>query len=231
MAEDEERTIVRQSRSEAVRTRLLAAALEQFSTVGFEAASTREIAAAARTHQPQINYHFGSKSSLWQAVMDQLFSELDASLADILDDIFDSEPHVVLADFCRRFVRFAAHRPELNRIMVHESTADTERLAWLVERHIRHRFQVLKSLCERLDPTSVPTTDPVIFHYCLVGASSLMAVNAKEGTLLIGHDPLAGRVEAHAEAVALMLLGPNPRSRKQASRPKQSRIPKRAERS
>lgn len=208
MAVSDGASVVRQARSELVRSRLLAAALEQFSTYGFEAASTRSIALQAGTHQPQINYHFGSKHALWQAVIDGLFDELDESLSGIPD----TTAHVVLAEVCRRFVRFAARRPELNRIMVHESTASSERLAWLVERHIRPRFELLTELCARLDPTSVPTVDPVIFHYCLVGASSLLAVNAAEAALLVRGDPLAGRVDAHADAVALMLLGPQPRS-------------------
>ncbi len=187
---------------------MFAAALEEFSSVGFEAASTRVIASAAGTHQPQINYHFGSKLALWQEVMDTLFDELDAAVSGIPP----GEPHVVLADVCRRFVRFAARRPELNRIMVHESTGSSPRLAWLADNHVRKRFDELAVLCAGLDPTSVPTTDPVIFYYCLVGASSLLSVNATEGALLIGSDPLEGRVEAHAEAVAAMLLGPAPRS-------------------
>ncbi len=204
------RDIVRQPRSDVVRTRLLAAALEQFASVGFEAASTRDIAQAAGTHQPQINYHFGSKLVLWQEVMDLLFGEL----VEAMTGLPDGEAHEVLAEICRRFVRFAANRPEANRIMVHESTAKTERLEWLVERHIRSLFNDLVALCAQLDPASVPTTDPVIFHYCLVGAGSLLSVNAVEGALLIGQDPLRGRVEAHAEAVTAMLLGPNPRSLK-----------------
>jgi TetR/AcrR family transcriptional regulator len=207
----DEREIVRQPRSDAVRSRLLAAALEHFAAVGFEAASTRDIAHAAGTHQPQINYHFGSKLGLWQEVMDQLFGELVHAMGDLPD----GEAHVVLAEVCRRFVRFAANRPEANRIMVHESTAETQRLKWLVERHIRPLFNDLVTLCAQLDPDSVPTTDPVLFHYSLVGAGSLLSVNAIEGALLIGQDPLKGRIDAHAEAVTAMLLGPNPRSLRQ----------------
>jgi TetR/AcrR family transcriptional regulator len=200
--------IIRQERSDAVRIRLFEAALDQFASRGFDAASTRDIATAAATHQPQINYHFGSKLGLWQWVIDSLFVELDDELADVAAGDAD----VVLADLCRRFVRFAARRPELNRIMVHESTTDSPRLSWMVERHIRHRFALLSGLCLRLDPTTVPTTDPVVFYYCMVGASSLMAVSEKEARLLVGSNPVHERVDAHADAVAAMLLGPNPRS-------------------
>jgi TetR/AcrR family transcriptional regulator len=196
------------TRAGAGRTRLIDAALHEFAAVGFEAASTRAIATAAGMHQPQINYYFGSKLGLWKAAMESLFAELDESLREL-----PSTPaHEALAELCRRFVRFAAKRPELNRIMVHESTADSERLDWLVSTYVRPRFEIIARLCDRLDPTSVPTTDPVIFYYCLVGASSLLSANASEGRRLIGKDPVRGRIDDHAEAVAAMLLGANPRT-------------------
>jgi TetR/AcrR family transcriptional regulator len=192
-----------------VRQRLLDAALEEFSAVGFEAASTRRIAEAAVTHQPQINYHFASKLGLWQSVMTKLFAELDEAMRGIETD---RDAHEVLADMCRRFVYFAARRPEMNRIMVHESTAPSDRLDWLVRTHIQARFDGVARFCALLDPESVPTTDPVLFYYCMVGASSLLSVNANEALLLTGDDPLRSRVDAHADAVTRMALGPSPRS-------------------
>jgi TetR/AcrR family transcriptional regulator len=196
------------TRAGAGRARLIEAALHEFAAVGFEAASTRAIATAAGMHQPQINYYFGSKLGLWKAAMESLFAELDESLREL-----PSTPaHEALAELCRRFVHFAATHPELNRIMVHESTADSERLDWLVATHVKARFDILATLCEQLDASSVPTTDPVIFYYCLIGASSLLSANAPEGRRLIGKDPVRGRIDAHADAVAAMLLGPNPRT-------------------
>lgn len=171
---------------------------------GYAGTSTRDVAAAARTHQPQINYHFGSKIGLWKAVIEELFELLDHYLADIPD----GAPERVLAETIRRFVRFAAAHPELNRLIVHESTVASERLDWLVEEHIAPRYAILSVLCERLDATQVPTSDPLLFYYCFVGAASLLAVNSLEAERLIGADPLAGRVEAHADAVVRMMLGP-----------------------
>jgi TetR/AcrR family transcriptional regulator len=190
------------SRGDAVRARLIAAALERFAAVGFEGASTRDIADAAATHQPQINYHFGSKLGLWKAAIDSLFEDLDADMDDLPDD-----PVEMLIECCKRFTRFAARRPELNRIMVHESTIDSERLDWIVATQVRQRFAAISAMVARLDPARVPTADPVIFYYSLIGASSLLAVNAPEARRLIGGDPLRDRIEAHADAVAAMLLG------------------------
>ena len=77
----------RQARATATRSALLDAALTEFAAHGFEGASTRRIAAAAGTHQPQINYHFESKEELWQAAVDHLFDRLDHAVAELLGEI------------------------------------------------------------------------------------------------------------------------------------------------
>jgi AcrR family transcriptional regulator len=194
----------RQPRSADVQRRLIEAATDEFARRGFEGASTRRIAEGAGTHQPQINYHFGSKLGLWQAVLDDLFAKLDTSLAHLPGGAAES----TLREVCRRYVRYAAEHPELNRLMVHESTQASERLDWLVERHIKRRFNAISALCEQLNPAEVPTTDPVIFYYCFVGAASLFAVNSPEADRLVGPDALSTRIDAHADAIALMMLGP-----------------------
>jgi TetR/AcrR family transcriptional regulator, regulator of cefoperazone and chloramphenicol sensitivity len=58
------------SRSEATRAALVGAALELFGAKGFEATSTREIAAAADANIAAIAYHFGGKEGLRAACAD-----------------------------------------------------------------------------------------------------------------------------------------------------------------
>ena len=58
------------SRSEATRAALVGAALELFGAKGFEATSTREIAAAAGANIAAIAYHFGGKEGLRAACAD-----------------------------------------------------------------------------------------------------------------------------------------------------------------
>jgi AcrR family transcriptional regulator len=57
-------------RSEATRAALVRAALDLFGAKGFEAASTREIAAAAKANIAGIAYHFGGKEGLRAACAD-----------------------------------------------------------------------------------------------------------------------------------------------------------------
>src|SRR4029077_8186982 len=56
-------------KSSATKDRILDAAEELFMEHGFEATSLRQITAAARVNLAAVNYHFGSKEDLFQAVL------------------------------------------------------------------------------------------------------------------------------------------------------------------
>ena len=53
-----------QPRSDTTKALLISAAFKLFAEKGYEGASTREIAAAAKTNIASINYHFGGKAGL-----------------------------------------------------------------------------------------------------------------------------------------------------------------------
>lgn len=198
-----------QARATATRTALLDAALTEFAAYGFEGASTRSIAAAAGTHQPQINYHFDSKDELWRAAVDHLFAQLDDAVARHLRRTPSAaDERERFARGVQAFVRAAAELPELNRIMVQEATIDSDRLAWIVERHTRPRFETLIADWRRLRAAGdVPDIDEVVLYYSLVGAASLAYVNAPEA-LLLGHDTLdPAFIDAHADALVTLFLG------------------------
>lgn len=63
-------------RSDATRAALVAAGLDLFGRSGFEATSTREIAAAAGVNLAAIAYHFGSKDGLRLACADFIATRL-----------------------------------------------------------------------------------------------------------------------------------------------------------
>ncbi len=199
----------RQARSEITRTNLLEAALSEFAAHGFEAASTRAIAAAAETRQPQINYHFASKEELWKAAVDHLFERLDAAIRRHAESSpMPTTDRDRFAREIRSFVMAVAELPELNRIMVHEATVASERLEWIVERHTTPRFERLTRTWAGLRSAGeVRDIDEAVVYYSLVGAASLPYVNAPEAELL-GRDTLSPAfIEAHAEALVAMMLG------------------------
>jgi AcrR family transcriptional regulator len=127
-----------------IREALLESALVEFGAKGFDGASTRAIAQRVEAHQPQINYHFESKTALWTAAVDYLFGLLGKALDGVLPaELSGVEPSPLgsaFAEGIRRFVEFAAAHPELNQIMVHEGTADSARLEWMTETHVKPVF-------------------------------------------------------------------------------------------
>ena len=180
-----------------LRQQLLEAALVEFGAKGFAGASTRSIAQRVDAHQPQINYHFASKDALWEAAVDHLFGRLTAEVGDLpLLDVTDDDPvelGTALADGIRRFVRFAAAHPELNQIMVHEATDDSERLRWMVEHHVRPIYDAIRSVWQRLRAAG--------------SAASLPYVNAPEARLLTGVEPTdRAWVDTHADGLVATLL-------------------------
>jgi AcrR family transcriptional regulator len=187
--------------------KLLDAALVEFAAHGFEATSTRAIAARAGVHQPQINYHFASKDALWRAAVDHLFAQMADAMAASLDR--PDEPRAWLRSMIRGFVRFAAAHPELNRIMVHEATVDSDRLRWLVDTHVRNAFELVTATWAQLrHEGTVPDIDATVLYYLLVGGASLLYVNAAEARLLRPDvDPtVPAFVDAHADALARLLV-------------------------
>ncbi len=195
----------RQIQREATRERILEAAVEAFAEQGFLGASTREIARRAGTNQGLITYHFKSKEELWRAAADSIFARLGGQLAERLAAPEFADPRERSREAIREYVRFAAAYPELFRIMVDEGRVAGERLEWLVDTHLRPRFEeISKGLLEvvGIDEALVPHA-----FYVLAGASSLIFAVAPECRRLTGLDPLrAEAIETHADYVAQLLV-------------------------
>ncbi|MBI1814120.1 MAG: TetR family transcriptional regulator [Deltaproteobacteria bacterium] len=190
------------------------AALVEFGAKGFTGASTRAIARRANAHQPQINYHFASKRALWNAALEHLFALLGDAMGGVVVPPRTGRRHDVqaladaFAEGIRCFVRFAAAHPELNRIVVHEATAASERLRWMTKRHVRPFYETVRALWRPLRAAGIAAPiDEKLVHYVLVGAASLPYVNAPEARLLTGAEPTdPAWVEAHADALVATLL-------------------------
>ena len=195
----------RERQREATRERILEAAVEAFAEKGFLGASTREIARRAGTNQGLITYHFRSKDELWRAAADDIFERLGGQLAEHLDAVEPADPRERARDAIRQYVRFAAAHPELFRIMVDEGRVADERMKWLVDTHLRPRFDAIsQGLLEvaGIEEALVPHA-----FYALAGVASLIFAVAPECRRLTGLDPrTAQAVEAHADYVARLLV-------------------------
>ena len=201
---------VQRPSADGTRERILAAALDLFSERSFEGASTRLIAERADVQQPLLTYHFGNKEELWRAAVGQLFESLQRLLAERVAGLRGVDDETVAKLVVADFVRFSAARPQLHRIIMQECKSEGERLAWLVERHIRPLHEGAMALLEPLVAAGkvrdVPA--PHLF-YLLTGAVATIFVLAPECRLLTGVDPLdPSEVERHVDAVISMLFVP-----------------------
>jgi TetR/AcrR family transcriptional regulator len=195
--------------ADATRQRILAAALDLFSELSFDGATTREIAARAGVTQPLLNYHFSSKDDLWRAAVDGLFAELNEALTSRAQGLRGVDELTVAKLLAREFVYFSASHPQLHRIITQECKTDGPRMDWLVERHIRPRYEQTVALFAHLvDAGHLPDIPAPHLYYILTGAGPTMFVLAPECRRLAGIDPQAPDVvEAHADAVIALIFG------------------------
>jgi len=85
---------------EANRARILAAAIAEFASRGFEGASMDAIAARTRTTRALINYYFGSKERLYLAVLERVYAEIREAENEL------ELEHLAPVDAIRRIVEF-----------------------------------------------------------------------------------------------------------------------------
>jgi TetR/AcrR family transcriptional regulator len=199
-----------QQRGLDTRARIVEAALATFADLGFDGATTRDIAERAGVNQGLITYHFAGKLALWQAAADDIFATLRAHFAAHIPALADADPATRLRLMVRQYVRFAAAHPELHRLMTQEGKHDGPRMQWLVDRHVRPLYEMSTDLIAAAQRHGVvPDVSPFHLHYLLIGAVAHLFVVAPECRRLTGKDPLrAAAIDAHADAITAVLFGP-----------------------
>ena len=86
------------------RTRILDAAEELFMQHGFEGTSMRQLTARAGVNLAAVNYHFGSKDSLIEAVFKRRLDPMNAERVAALDALEKDGPALTSVDIIRAFV-------------------------------------------------------------------------------------------------------------------------------
>jgi TetR/AcrR family transcriptional regulator len=195
--------------ADATRDRIVAAATDLFSERSFDGATTRDIAAQAGVTQPLLTYHFHSKEELWRAAVDSLFSLLNQTLDERASGLRGVDEVTTAKLLVREFITFSARNPQLHRIIMQESKADSSRMDYLVDRHVRPIYERTTELFESLARQgAVPNVPSVHLYYILTGAGPTMFVLAPECRRLSSLDPSDDDViEAHADAVSRLLFG------------------------
>lgn len=180
-----------QQRSIVTQHKLLDAATEAFSENGFKGTSTREIADRAGVHHPLITYHFKNKEMLWRAAVERIFRDFSKALAKVMNDIPASEPRHRAETLVRTYVRYAHQNPALHKIVMQEASYPSERLDWLVERHLRPLFRNSVTYIEELQRLGIakPGNPALLYNMIRVSAGGLLALGLEvKGTSNIDFD-------------------------------------------
>lgn len=193
--------------------RILAAALEAFAELGFDGATTREIAQRAGVNLGLIQYYFDGKENLWRAAVERAFSEIQAGLDAVLADDSELDERERARLMIRTFVEYVSAHPQFVHLMHDEGKRDGPRMRWLVDHYVRDFFERVTSLVRRTRPfgSEPEGLDLVSLHYALVGAVVLIFHQAGECRYLTGVDPTDERlVDAHVRTLErLLLLAPS----------------------
>ncbi len=206
--------IRRREQQRAVDTKLtiLKASLAEFAEKGFEAASIRSIASRTGLQHPLITYHYRSKEILWRAVAEHAFGEIRR----LWDTQVEADPTLTPIQRVEReyraFLRFTLEYPDFHQFMLRESRPGNPRLPWLT--HV-----VIEPLLQRILPQirasqaagELPQGDPVLIHYMLIGATSVLSslgAEILEATGLIPDSPAI--VESYWSIIAQAIFRAKP---------------------
>jgi AcrR family transcriptional regulator len=137
--------------AERTRKHLIAASSEIFAKVGYQAATTRQICLKARANAAAVNYHFGDKLGLYTAVLKTYIEQEEQRVAQ--HALLAMPPQQALAQFISMmFDNLAGEgaQDSYTRLMAHELSQPTPRLALVVERIIRPRALLLCEIVSRI---------------------------------------------------------------------------------
>ena len=192
----------RQQRAIETRTALLDTATEVFSTRGFDGISIRQLEELAGVKRGLVAYHFGDKDQLWRAAVDRLFGDLAEDFLVRVSALSDVSPLEAARGVVRAFIRYSAAHPELNRFMMQESVADSWRVGYLVDQHIRPLMDGLYQALPEAAALLWGDRDPHRY-YLFIGASAFVFSAEQECEKLFGDAPCeADFVERHADLPA-----------------------------
>ncbi|MFC1707579.1 TetR/AcrR family transcriptional regulator [Planctomycetota bacterium] len=132
------------------RERILSAADNLFGEVGFEAATTRQIAEASEVNKALIHYHFESKEKLFTAVLDRYYERLNQTLLRVLAT--GGGPRDRLTTLVGAYVDFLAANQNFSRMVQREASGG--RLVDRIVGHMAPLFRAGVTLLEQTYPAS-----------------------------------------------------------------------------
>ena len=178
-------------KKQALYDAILLAALNTFAQFGFDATSTRQIAAEAGMEQGHLSYYFKSKEELWRAVLLSFQVEframIEQSIAAAPQGTGVERARAILPPFLRHF----SDNAQLSRIMLQEFSIASARHDWVVDTFARPIWERLQPLFEQLEAEgALPGIGALPAYFAMVGAAVTTFGSSGEVHRLADADPL-----------------------------------------
>ncbi|MFZ5442169.1 MAG: TetR/AcrR family transcriptional regulator [Myxococcota bacterium] len=188
------------------RARILEAADELFGRLGFDATTTRDIAARSGVNKALIHYHFGTKDELLEALLDGYYQRLGEALAPALTG--SGPPAEQLGAVLDAYADFLAANLTFCRIVQREISSGHH-----VERLVQRTLPTLQLGVGWLARTVKRPPAGLEPEHLLLSVYGLVVTWFTHGEVLrrlTGEDPYSPRALAarkrHVRTVAALLL-------------------------
>lgn len=160
---------------EATSRRILEAAGELFAASGFADTQNKAIAARARVDLASINYHYGSRSGLYQAVLAEAHRRI-ISLEKLqeLAAAADLPASEKLRKIIERLLEgIGEHQGWHTKVFGREVLSPSPHLQVFKQKEILPKLQVLLGILGEI--TGIPANDPALFR-CLISVAAPCAM-------------------------------------------------------
>ena len=187
----------------SAREEILKAADSLFGEVGFDAATTREIALLSGVNKALIHYHFKSKEALLEALLDRYYERLNATLLKALEK--DGSMRDRLERLVDAYVDFLAANLNFSRIVQRESSGGKhmDRVA----KHLVPMFEMSVGLVQEAYPKT--RSGELSAHQLLVSFyGMIVSYFTYSGVLghLIQKDPLSKKEIKHRKKHLIRMM-------------------------
>lgn len=202
-------------RPEESRAAILNAAVREFAREGVSAARTDAIAHSAGVNKALLYYYFKDKESLYQAVLNEVFSGVRAAIENALAQ--DLPPKERLCAYVRAHFDYIASHPSYPRIVHAEFLSATKhpaRLQRVAREYFRPVFAGIASLLqEGAESGEFRHVDPIQFIPSMIAIIVFYFTTAPIMKIVTGFDPttpkrLAERRSAIIEFISDALFVP-----------------------
>ena len=164
-------------KADETRELIMQAAEQRFASTGFYPTRLEDIAEDVGITRTAIIYHFQDKETLYNAVLEKLFTQLNDRITVALSLPRDLPERVEAA--VEAWLDFAGDRPTLMRLFMREVAGSEGGLRPEVQRYVEPMFaRLIEALSEGQRTKAFRVMDPVQFWSILAGASMFFIMDA-----------------------------------------------------